>query len=321
MALASCLAVAMGAGVASASGQDPTPVTVGSSGAGTGGTVACSSTGASGNCQITVTNSGTAGSSNDGAGHTSPSSAGQSGAGAAPSASPSPTRTIVNGACTYAPDTTYVPQPGSSDAVHSGQKGAWYDMTCPDAINSNGIATTQTTQVWLTNPPVPSAAAPLPATLAARARSSLALPKPAIAASPAVGRPQLVGVPTWTWLSSSAWKSVSATASVPGESVTATATPVSVTWDFGDGASSVCTGPGSAFAAGTNPMQPSPTCGHTYRTASGSAPGGKFQLTATITWRIDWTGAGQAGTLNDLTTTSAIAVTVEQDQALVTATG
>jgi hypothetical protein len=68
-------------------------------------------------------------------------------------------------------------------------------------------------------------------------------------------------------------------------------------------------------------MQPSPTCGHTYRTDSGSASGGKFQLTATITWRIDWTGAGQAGTLNDLTTTSVTAVTVEQDQALVTATG
>jgi hypothetical protein len=226
----------------------------------------------------------------------------------------------MNGACTYALDATYVPQPGSSNAVHNGRKGSWYDMTCPDAIDSNGIATTQTTQVWLTNPPTPAAAAPLPTTLAAKARSSLALPKPAVAASPALGRPQLVGVPTWTWLSSGEWKSVSATAAVPGESVTATAAPVSVTWAFGDGSSTVCTGPGTAFASGTNPMHASPTCGHTYHTDSGSAPGGKFQLTATINWRINWTGAGQAGTLNDLTTTAATAVTVEQDQALVTGT-
>src|SRR5262249_27727074 len=136
-----------------------------------------------------------------------------------------------------------------------------------------------------------------------------------------IGRPQMVGIPMWAWLERGVWSPVSASASVPGESVTATATPVSVAWDFGDGSSATCLGPGTPFTPGDNPSAPSPDCGHTYRTASGNAPGGALQLSATVTWRVSWAGAGQAGVLNGLATTSSVAVTVQQSQAIVTGTG
>ncbi|WP_228555320.1 hypothetical protein [Catenulispora pinisilvae] len=206
---------------------------------------------------------------------------------------------------------------------HTGEKGAWYVRTCPDGIKLGGdpnkpVATTTQDWVWLTTPPSAAAVLPAPAALAAQARSLLVLPKPSIASNPPEGSPQWVGVPTWEFLPRSGWAPVSAKAEVPGESVTATATPVSVAWAFGDGTSTVCAGPGTPFTAGTDPKASSPDCGHQYKISSGSAPGGVFQVSATINWRITWVGAGQAGTLNGLTTTTTIPVTVLQSQAIVT---
>lgn len=292
-------------------------------GGGGGGGVTC--TPGTGSCTIDVNNPGNPGatpSPSHGAGGGGGSGGSSSGSGA--TSTPSPEQTLINGDCTYAADPSYVPQPGTDS--HAGQKGAWYLMTCPDGIKTGGdpnkpIATTTQQMVWLTNPPPPALMLPTPAALADRARSLLTPPKPQIGSNPPVSSPQMVGVPTWAFLSRSLWAPVSAKAEVPGESVTATATPVSVTWDFGDGKSIVCTGPGSQFPPGADPKASSPDCGHTYRISSGNAPGGKFQVTATISWRVDWVGAGQAGTLNDLTTTATVPVTVNQSQAIVTGTG
>ncbi len=71
-------------------------------------------------------------------------------------------------------------------------------------------------------------APPGPALLADQAVKALRLPAPAIRLNPAPPAPQLVHLPTWVWLDASSWGSRSATASVPGLSVTATAT---VTWN------------------------------------------------------------------------------------------
>jgi hypothetical protein len=318
VATAAALIALTALGASSALADQGVPV-----GGGGGGGVTC--TPGTGSCTIDVTNPGNPGttpspsqSSGSGAG------SGGSNGGSGTTATPSPEQTLINGNCTYATDPSYVPQPGTD--AHAGQKGAWYLETCPDGIKLGGdpnkpIATTTQQMVWLTNPPPPALMLPTPAALADRARSLLTPPKPQIGANPPVGSPQMVGVPTWAFLPRSLWVPVSAKAEVPGESVTATATPVSVTWDFGDGTSTVCAGPGTPFTPGTDPKASSPDCGHTYRTSSGTTQGGKFQVTATISWRVDWIGAGQAGTLNDLTTTATVPVTVQQSQAIVTSTG
>jgi hypothetical protein len=293
---------------------NPAPV----GGGGGGGSVTCPS--GSGSCQITVTTPGTPGttpSPSQGSGSGSSGSGGGSGA----TATPSPEYTIVNGECVYAADPTYTPIAG--ETTHTGEKGAWYLETCPDAIKLGGnpnrpIATTTQQDVWLTNPPPAALIQPTPAQLADRARNNLVLPKPVIGSNPPVGSPQWVGIPTWSFLPASMWTSVSAKAEVPGMSVTATATPVSVTWDYGDGTSATCAGPGTPFASGTDPKASSPDCGHTYRTSSGTAPGGKYQVSATITWQVTWAGTGGNGVLNGLATTATVPVTVLQSQAIIT---
>jgi hypothetical protein len=145
------------------------------------------------------------------------------------------------------------------------------------------------------------------------ARARLRLPAPGIAASPA--GEQLVNLPTWLWLSGG-WVPVSATASVPGVSVTAVATPTSVVWSMGDGGTVRCDGPGTAFRVGVDPAAPSPDCGYTYRSSSAGQPTQAFPVAATVHWTVTWSGAGQSGTFPDLTTTSSTTVRVAEAQAL-----
>ena len=81
--------------------------------------------------------------------------------------------------------------------------------------------------------PAAGPGAPDPAVLAALARQTLGLPSPVIRSSPAQNALQLTNLPTWLWINPAEWVPESKTATVPGESVTATATPVSVTWHPG----------------------------------------------------------------------------------------
>jgi hypothetical protein len=167
-------------------------------------------------------------------------------------------------------------------------------------------------------PPAP----PDPAVLAALARQTLGLPSPVIRSSPAQATLQLTNLPTWLWINPAEWVPESKTATVPGESVTATATPVSVTWHPGDGTTVTCQGAGIPYASADNPAAASPDCGHTYTSSSAGQPGGAFQATATITWDVTWQGAGGAGgALPPLFTTAVAAFRVAESQALNTSGG
>jgi hypothetical protein len=187
--------------------------------------------------------------------------------------------------------------------------GAWYVWKCTGpGVGSDAF---YRTPVWI--PDGQPGAVPSPADLAAMARRQLRLPVPSIAANPAGD--QLVNLPTWMWLSGG-WGPVSATASVPGVSVTAVATPVSVAWSMGDGATVTCSGAGTPFQPVGDPKAPSPDCGHTYRTSSAGQPGHVFPVAATVHWTVAWSGAGQSGTFPDLTTAGNTAFRVAEAQAL-----
>jgi hypothetical protein len=201
-------------------------------------------------------------------------------------------------------------QPAAGPAP--GQQGSWYVWKCTTAGITDGL---YHPPVWIANgqpapgaPPLPS-----PAQLAQMARNQLRFPAPTIAANPAGD--QLVNLPTWMWLSSG-WGQMSATASVPGVSVTAVATPTSVSWSMGDGSTVTCTGAGTPFRPGTDPKAPSPDCGHTYHASSASQAGQAFPVTATVHWTVTWAGAGQGGTFPDMTTTGNAAFRVAESQAL-----
>jgi hypothetical protein len=159
-------------------------------------------------------------------------------------------------------------------------------------------------------------ALPAPGVLARLAERLLRLPHPVIRSSPAPGARQLTELPTWLWMAPGVWTLRSATASVPGESVTATATPVSAAWQMGDGHTVTCHGPGTAYTGAGNPASASPTCGYTYTQSSAGRPGAAFHVTVTITWAITWRGGGTAGTLPPLFTTSAALFRVAESQAV-----
>jgi hypothetical protein len=193
-----------------------------------------------------------------------------------------------------------------------GQQGSWYVWKCTTAGVTDGL---YHPPVFIPNgQPGPGAApVPSPAQLAQIAHNQLRLPTPTIAANPA--GEQLVNLPTWMWLSSG-WGPASATASVPGVSVIAVATPTSVSWSMGDGSTVTCTGGGTPFQPGTDPKASSPDCGHTYRTSSASQAGQAFPVSATVNWTVTWAGAGQGGVFPDLTTTGNAAFRVAESQAL-----
>ncbi|MFF9818920.1 ATP/GTP-binding protein [Streptomyces sp. NPDC014006] len=139
-----------------------------------------------------------------------------------------------------------------------------------------------------------------PAVLAQRAVDSMTLLGPAIASPRAAGQ-YTVGVPMWMWVNQSAttYGPNSASASAGGVTVTATAKVSKIVWQMGDGSAVTCTGPGTPYKASTG-MTESPTCGHVYSKSSASTSGGKYRVTATSTWTVNWEGGGETGQLSEV---------------------
>jgi hypothetical protein len=187
------------------------------------------------------------------------------------------------------------------------QPGSWYVWRCTKPGAAEAL---YRPPIWIPNGQ-PAAASP--EAVAEMARRQLHPPAPSIATNP-VGE-QLVNVPTWLWLSSR-WEPVSSTASVPGTSVTAVATPTAVDWSMGDGTTITCHGPGTPFPSDRDPTAASPTCGHTYRQSSVDQPRQEFQVSAAVHWTVRWSGAGREGVFPDMTTTSHTAFRVAESHAL-----
>lgn len=200
----------------------------------------------------------------------------------------------------------------SVGAYHPPGDGTYYNVECVGPSNS-----TVSGYTWLPSPPPGLPAPPTPGSLAARAIRLLNLAGPEIRTSPPADQEQVVGVPMWVWTSvdPSTWGTRSVTAAVPGESLTATAAAERITWNFGDGTTLVCAGPGTPYTPADNPASPSPTCGHTYTTSSDGQPGNVYQLTATTTWLVRWAGAGTSGELS-VSRSSQIALRVAEAQAI-----
>jgi hypothetical protein len=190
--------------------------------------------------------------------------------------------------------------------------GAWYVYKC---TGKGVLDAVYRPPVWIPNRPAASGMAVAdPAALARQAYQQLRLPTPVIAVSPTGA--QLVNLPSWLWLDRRGWGPRSATAAAPGVSVTATASPSSVSWSMGDSHAVTCSGPGTPYTAGADPAGGSPDCGYTYRRSSAGQPGEAFEVTATVRWTVAWSGAGRSGSFAGLTTTARIALRVAESQAL-----
>lgn len=150
-----------------------------------------------------------------------------------------------------------------------------------------------------------------PDELARRARGQLAVRYPEPQTSPGLLIDQIVGIETWMWIDDAAWQPITATASIPGLSVSATATPRRVTWDMGDGAVVECDGPGTVYDPSRSPSEQSTDCGHVYQRR------GEYAASATITWTVEWSASdGSGGPLTDVSRTTQFPMTVVERQAV-----
>lgn len=211
-----------------------------------------------------------------------------------------------------------------SDIPQSQPGGAYYDFHCLGAPGGGGANRQSQGTVWIPNQvpgtaPLPAAPAPVPlpppaAVLAREAADQLLLPAPDVEVSPHADHDQVVDFPTWLWLRAGSFAARSRTVTVPGESVTATAVPVSVSWTMGDGSTVTCAGPGTPYTPATPPLSRSPDCGHTYLRPSIGQPGGRYPVTVTARWQISWAGAGRAGVLPDLLRTATTSFRVAEVQ-------
>ncbi len=196
--------------------------------------------------------------------------------------------------------------------------GRWYDVTCSDGSSYTGVYV----------PPASGSVPPevaLAGSLARTVTSRLQLPAPSPSRSPA-GR-ALVGLPTWLWVEPSSFQVLRQRTSAGPVSVEVVATPVSTTWDPGDGSEPfTCAGPGTVYDRSRPEGAQSTDCSHTYRRSSAGQPQTGpsendrfFTVTVTTRWQVTWTGTGgSSGTLPVLTRSSSFPIAVAQRQTVVT---
>lgn len=137
--------------------------------------------------------------------------------------------------------------------------------------------------------------------------------------NPAWGhRRSYVGIPVWLWVDNPqplTWGPYTETATLGGQTITATAQVTGIRWNMGDGREVVCGSTGTAYSAGYG-LSDSPTCGHRYDRTSQSQPGDRYTVTATSQWTVTWTSlAGANGTVN-LTTSSSTQLEINEIQSV-----
>ena len=183
------------------------------------------------------------------------------------------------------------------------EEGIGYWLLCDDAAGNRVVSRLFTYE--------PGVGVISPEELAARARNQLPLRYPEPRTSPAIARDQLVGIDTWLWVDAASWEPISATASIPGLSITATATPERMTWDMGDGTVVTCDGPGTPYDDEQPEAAQSTDCSHVYQSR------GAYTATATITWSIAWESSdGDGGQLADADRTTQFSMTAAERQAV-----
>ncbi|WP_409470327.1 hypothetical protein [Streptomyces sp. HC307] len=180
---------------------------------------------------------------------------------------------------------------------------------------------------WVENgdtPPVENAVTPQ--VLAELAYNRLQLPTTEVALAPA--ETTKVNLPTWAWLDKARFKEVSVTAQLNagGFNIQATTTAKPVSLKLEPGTTDAETYPASGECAlngdgsigepyAKGKADQTPPCGLKYLRSSGD---GTFNLQATVTWEITWTGTGNPNPtdLPDGTFGADQAVTVQEIQSV-----
>ena len=206
----------------------------------------------------------------------------------------------------------------AADGPKPDPKAKLYIKVCDGAVMG---------MVWLTpaDTPPPVTAAQL----ADQAYRELALPLPKPRHSPdlALRNGQsavLVGEHTWVWVDQADWHPVSRKAQAGAVWAEATAIPVELRFDPGNGERALaCPGPGTVYQRGRHGLhERSPDCDFQFGRSSYGQPGDTVAATYSIRWRVTWVGSSGAGptsgTLDDLISQASVTFAVAEGQALIT---
>lgn len=127
-------------------------------------------------------------------------------------------------------------------------------------------------------------------TVVSQAVTDVQLPEPTIHLGPEPSQNEwnmlAVGLPVWFWTDGPGQIDNSVTQQ--GITVQLVATPGPTVISTGDGTTVTCT-TSEARPDSADPMDESPSCGHTWTTA------GTHEVTATTTWNVAWSVLGQSG--------------------------
>jgi len=178
----------------------------------------------------------------------------------------------------------------------------------------NGLDALVSLRIFQYQPGVTPISAPA---LAAEAVDQLRPAFPVPQTNPDLSVDQIAGIETWLWVDPDDWQPVTATASVPpigpfpGLTVTATAQPVQVIWDMGDGTEVVCDGPGTPYDVDRPAADQSTDCSHVYQRF------GRYEASAIMVWQVSWSSSdGDGGTLANIARTTTFDIGVAERQAV-----
>jgi len=154
---------------------------------------------------------------------------------------------------------------------------------------------------WQATPPPGAASGPTPRDVAQIAIKKMRLSAINIGIAPKPGPDSigLVGMPVWMWAKAPNEHTVgpiTESASAGGITITARAKVLHITWDMGEGTEVACDTAGTPYKPSYG-RKDSPDCGHTYKKSSAHEADDAYTVTATSSWLITWSGAGQTGTI------------------------
>lgn len=178
------------------------------------------------------------------------------------------------------------PQPAADDPRWEGKDpadGMFYIAHCFALEGANGLSFERLgTPIFLSNQETPIGQ------LLEEAIARLPL-DPDIRLAPDPDGVGLVGLPVWMWTppNTSTWNQAEASATSLDTTLRVRANGEEITWEMGDGQVVHCDSPGTPYESRFG-AEESPTCGHVYEEPSRAQPGGRYTITATTRWRIDW---------------------------------
>ena len=143
---------------------------------------------------------------------------------------------------------------------------------------------------------------PDPGQMAETAVEAMPLVKPTVHMAPQPPLMTYVGLETWLWMGENQWHNVTGSATAGETTVTVVAEPIRVTWDLGDGIAT-CTSAGRKWERGMSSDEET-DCSYAFQHVSDFEDDGVFQVTATISYAVNWTCSGTcisaSGTLGEV---------------------